>query len=91
MVQLNSLPNANLSQDAFEIVTKTLRKELGESLRMFRKMKGCNQKEIALLMNIDRSTISKIENGIFAISIDYLEKFSRILDFEVKLINKENH
>jgi transcriptional regulator with XRE-family HTH domain len=40
---------------------------------------------LAGLMKISRSTISKIENGKFAISIDYLAKFAWHLDFDVRL------
>jgi len=42
-------------------------------------------------MEINRSTISKIENGKFAISIDYLVRFAWYLDFDIELnetINK---
>ena len=39
-------------------------------------------------MHINRSTISKIENGKFNLSIDYLSKFSWINLKDVKLIER---
>lgn len=36
-------------------------------------------------MDISRATISKIENGKFAFSIDYLAKFAWHLDFDIKI------
>lgn len=36
-------------------------------------------------MEIQRSTISKIENGKFSFSIDYILRFAWHLKFEVKL------
>jgi len=39
-------------------------------------------------MEVNRSTISKIENGKFAITIDYMVKFGWFLDFDIVLIKK---
>jgi len=41
--------------------------------------------KLAVKMGIARSTISKIENGEFAFSVDYLIKLSENLDFILKL------
>jgi transcriptional regulator with XRE-family HTH domain len=41
------------------------------------------------MMDINRSTISKIENGKFSISVDYLVRLSIFLDFELKIIEKK--
>jgi transcriptional regulator with XRE-family HTH domain len=43
---------------------------------------------LAEKMDINRSTISKIENGKFSISVDYLVKFSIYLDYEFKIIER---
>jgi len=61
------------------------RKLVGQKIREFRENKGYSQDHLAEMMNVDRSTISKIENGKFAISVDYLAKISRFLDFDILL------
>jgi len=62
--------------------------KMGEKLKEFREKKGYSQDELAQIMNITRSTISKIENGRFAFSIDYLSKLGWHLNFDINLINK---
>ncbi|MFN3794722.1 MAG: helix-turn-helix domain-containing protein [Chitinophagaceae bacterium] len=61
---------------------KDYRIKIGNSLRSIREKKGYSQDELAEMMNVNRSTISKIENGKFNLSVDYLSKFSWFLDFE---------
>ncbi len=70
-------------------IVSEYRETIGKTIREFREKKGYNQDDLAEIMNVDRSTISKIENGKFAISIDYLAKFSQHLDFEIALIKNE--
>lgn len=65
------------------------RESIGKKIREFRENKGYSQDYLAELMKVDRSTISKIENGRFAISIDYLAKFSQHLDFNISLIENK--
>jgi DNA-binding XRE family transcriptional regulator len=62
------------------------RLKIGEYIKTFRKQKGFSQFDLAIRMNVSRTTISKIENGKFAITVDYLEKLSKFLDFDLKLI-----
>ena len=64
---------------------------VGEALKEMREKKGYSQDELAELMNVSRSTISKVENGKFAMSIDYLSKFSWFLDFEFQLKETKNN
>jgi transcriptional regulator with XRE-family HTH domain len=64
------------------------RSNIGIEICKFRLKKGYNQAVLAGLMGISRATISKIENGKFAISVDYLAKFSWYLDFDIKLLDK---
>lgn len=45
--------------------------------------------ELAEKMGIARSTISKIENGEFAFSVDYLIKLADHLNFKIKLEKNE--
>jgi transcriptional regulator with XRE-family HTH domain len=79
----------SLPLNSKEFIHGTLRLEIGRILKNFREKKGYKQNELANLMNISRATISKIENGKFAISVDYLEKFAWYLDFDVKIFDRE--
>ncbi|MNK80972.1 hypothetical protein D3C87_1007060 [compost metagenome] len=65
------------------------RLKVGDTLREIREKKGYSQEQLADIMNVSRTTISKIENGKFNFSIDYLSKFSWFLDFDISIINKK--
>ena len=65
------------------------REVIGKQIRTFREKKGFSQDELAEIMEVNRSTISKVETGKFAISIDYIVKFAWYLDFDISLIEKQ--
>ena len=67
---------------------KDFRQKIGNKIRFVREERGYNQKQLAELMNINRSTISKIENGKFSITIDYLIRFSIFLNYEFRVVEK---
>lgn len=67
---------------------KDYRLKLGNKIRVVREQRGYSQEQLAELMNINRSTISKIENGKFSITVDYLVRFSIFLDYEFKVVEK---
>ena len=73
---------------ATENQIKDYRLKLGDKIRIVREQRGYSQEQLADLMNINRSTISKIENGKFSISVDYLVRFSIFLDYEFKVIER---
>jgi len=62
-----------------------LRLKFGKEIRDIRRKRGYSQDYLADQMNVSRSTISKIENGKFSFSIDYLNKLSIFLKFETQL------
>lgn len=64
------------------------RQKIGECIRVFREEKNYSQDDLAELMEVNRSTISKIENGKFAITIDYIMRFGLYLDFDFVLMKK---
>jgi len=66
------------------------REEIGRHIRDFREKKGYSQDELAEIMEVHRSTISKIETGKFSITIDYLVRFSWYLNFDLALIKSNN-
>lgn len=76
-----------LTKDEF---VKNNRIGIGVNIRKYRNKKSFSQQHLADLMGISRATISKIENGKFAISVDYLAKFAWHLDFDLALNEKEN-
>lgn len=78
--------NAKLT--ATENQIKDYRLKLGDKIRIVREQRGYSQEQLAELMNINRSTISKIENGKFSITVDYLVRFSIFLDYEFKVVEK---
>jgi transcriptional regulator with XRE-family HTH domain len=68
---------------------QTYRENIGKNIRTVREEKGYSQDELAEIMEVHRSTISKIETGKFAITIDYLVKFAWYLDFDIALVEKD--
>jgi len=64
------------------------REAIGKQIRASREKKGFSQDELSEIMEVNRSTISKIETGKFAISIDYLAKFAWYLDFNISVLEK---
>ncbi len=73
---------------ATEEQIKDYRLKLGDKIRIVREKRGYSQEQLAEKMNINRSTISKIENGKFSITVDYLVRFSIFLEYEFKVIDK---
>lgn len=67
---------------------KDYRLKLGDKIRIVREKRGYSQEQLAEKMSINRSTISKIENGKFGITVDYLVRFSIFLDYEFKVIER---
>ena len=66
------------------------REVIGKHIRAFRERRGFSQDELAEIMEVNRSTISKIETGKFAISIDYLAKFAWYLDLDISVLEKQD-
>lgn len=64
------------------------RMKLGEAIKNIREKRGYSQEQLAEKMDINHSTISKIENGKFSITVDTLVRFSIFLDHEFKVIEK---
>ena len=65
------------------------REAIGKQIRAFREKKDFSQDELAEIMEVNRSTISKVETGKFAITIDYLVKFAWYLDFNISVLEKQ--
>jgi DNA-binding XRE family transcriptional regulator len=82
--------DAQIAEGAMEIYLHDCRLKMGESLREIREKRGYNQEQLAEIMKVSRTTISKIENGKFNCSIDYLSKFSWFLGFDFTIYERKN-
>lgn len=77
-------------EGALENYLHDCRTKIGETIREIREKRGYNQEQLADIMKVSRTTISKIESGKFNCSIDYLSKFSWYLNFDFAINhNKE--
>jgi transcriptional regulator with XRE-family HTH domain len=79
----------NNSENIKEDFIKEHRLKIGDAIRDIREKRGYSQDDLAEIMKVNRSTISKIENGKFSFSIDYLSKFSWFLDFNITILHNE--
>ena len=68
---------------------KQNRLRIGGTIKEIREKRGYSQDHLANLMDVSRSTISKIENGKFSFSINYLSKLSFYLNFNFQLVDNE--
>ena len=78
----------NHSEEDYTIYIKEQRLRIGARLRELRKACGYSQTILADRMKVSRTTVSKIESGSFACSIDYLARFSRHLEFDINLLER---
>ncbi len=59
-----------------------LKKALGKKIKQIRKEKQLTQERLAELINIEIPSLSNIETGKFAPSIETLQKLSEVLEVE---------
>jgi transcriptional regulator with XRE-family HTH domain len=81
--------DSHLAKDSIENFIRNSRLKMGQNIREIREKRGYSQDELAEIMGVNRSTISKIENGKFSFSIDYLTKFSLFLDFNFSIVDNQ--
>lgn len=67
-----------------------VRKIYGSWIKKIREEKGLSQQQLGDIMELDRSTISKIEAGKWNFSVDFLTMFAVKLDFYVFFLEKES-
>ena len=79
--------DAQLKENSMEGHLHESRLKMGQNIREVREKRGYSQDELAEIMEVNRSTISKIENGKFSFSIDYLSKFSWFLQFDLDVVD----
>ena len=64
------------------------REDIGRQIQLLREKKGLSQEQLAEIMQVNRSTISKIEGGKFSVTLDYLIKLAWYLDFNITLLEE---
>ena len=67
-----------------------VRKMYGSWIKQIREEKGLTQQQLGEQMDLDRSTISKIEDGKWNFGIDTLTLFEQHLDFYLFFLEKES-
>lgn len=60
-----------------------VKKQLGKRIQAIRKKKGYTQEKLAELINIEPPSLSYIETGKFAPSVETLQKLSEILQVDI--------
>ena len=58
------------------------REVFARNLRYFRQVKGLSQEALAHEAGVDRTYISSLERGVYAVSIDTIDKICSVLDVE---------
>ncbi|RUS65085.1 XRE family transcriptional regulator [Pseudorhodobacter sp. E13] len=59
-----------------------MRERVGLNLQNLRRARGLSQEALALMAEIDRTYVGKIENGKYSVSVDVLEQLSKALDID---------
>jgi transcriptional regulator with XRE-family HTH domain len=59
-----------------------IRQILGTNLRTRRRSQGLSQEELAHRAKMDRTYVSSLERGIYAATIDVVDRLARALDAE---------
>lgn len=80
------MENANINPE----YVNNVRILIGSWIKKFRKQKNLTLKEVADLLEIKESTVSKIENGKW-LSLEMLIKLSVKLDFYIFLCEKDSN
>lgn len=60
-----------------------LQERIGQAIVQLRKQKNLSQEQLALQADVDRRYMSDIENGKRNVSIDILERISKVLEKKV--------
>ena len=59
-----------------------LREQVGLNLQHLRRMRGLSQEKLALMAEIDRGYVGKIENARYSVSVDMIEQLALALEVQ---------
>lgn len=65
-------------------MNQELAQSIGVLIRSTRKQKNISQEQLALLTNIDRSYLGRIERGEVSVTVEKLAQIAVILDVDIK-------
>lgn len=65
------------------------KEDMGIRISELRKSKGMTQEELAEASGVDRTNISKIESGIYNVSMVILSKIATVLECTVEMVSNE--
>jgi transcriptional regulator with XRE-family HTH domain len=60
----------------------TLREVFGRNLRATRQLRGLSQEALAYEACVDRTYVSALERGVYAASLDVIERIAEVLQVE---------
>jgi DNA-binding XRE family transcriptional regulator len=80
---------SQIAENSIENYLHNCRIKMGQNIREMREKRGYSQDDLAEIMKINRSTISKVENGKFSFSVDYLSRFSWFLEFDFSVVDSQ--
>lgn len=67
---------------------ETNRKQLGEQVRKIREEQGWTVDQLAVMCDVKRQTVAKIEEGVFNVPIDVIGKVCDALNVKMVLIEQ---
>lgn len=70
--------------------TKEFRKILGNQLRLIREKQGWEQEQVAEMAELKPVTVQKIEEGVFNVPIDVIERMCNVLGCSLGLCPTPN-
>ncbi|MCB1333155.1 MAG: helix-turn-helix transcriptional regulator [Roseivivax sp.] len=63
-----------------------LRERVGSNIQAIRRSKGISQEQLALVAEVDRRYMGKVENAENSVSLDVLEKIAKALDVDPSVL-----
>ncbi len=81
MCNISGIPTISIND-----ICDMLNERVGKNLRLLRVMNNYSQEDVEIGVDISRSTLSKIENGIGKIDLNRLEKFANFFKVNVVTI-----
>jgi transcriptional regulator with XRE-family HTH domain len=63
-----------------KVTEQSLEARIGNQIRAFRKAKSLTQAQLAELSGVDNMTISRLENGVRAPTVEHLLKLAAVLE-----------
>lgn len=70
---------------------KNINQIVGARIRYFRKARGMTIVDLASIMHISKSTVSKYERGEIAITVEQLSAFAEVMNIDLFQLLDENH